>query len=489
MAAFALIAWPLVSLALFVALGRARGLIWSVVIGYLFLPEAYGFDVPALPPYDKYSAIAFAALLGVFLFREEERDLPQVVSRDTLFRNVMIGLFLVLAFIGPIMTWLTNPETLVNGPLIRPDLTPRDAIRLSADMIIRFLPMFLAWQVLTRPEHQRELLIAVVTFGVVYTFLVLFERRMSPQLNNWIYGYFSHSWLQHIRGGGFRPIVFLSHGLAVGLYLLMATLAAFALSRDRQVSRLAFLLLAVWLLAVLFLSRNFGATLLALVFCPLVLVLGQRTQIRIASVIAILFLLYPASIQLNISPGWKIVELVQNISPDRAASFGVRLANEEELLLRAFEKPLFGWGGWARAHIVNEWGRDMTLIDGIWIVVLGQRGWVGFLAFFGLIILPIFFLRRTVRRKAITPVIGGMVLIMAANIIDMVPNSTFSPIGLLILGTIAAFVQYDVQAASDPVDQPEQVQEPRTARYTRFAPGGPVAKVSSRLTGPQYRRS
>ena len=41
-----------------------------------------------------------------------------------------------------------------------------------------------------------------------------------------VYGFFPHSWLQHVRGGGFRPIVFMNHGLVLGIFLSMAVVAS-----------------------------------------------------------------------------------------------------------------------------------------------------------------------------------------------------------------------------------------------------------------------
>ena len=61
----------------------------------------------------------------------------------------------------------------------------------------------------------------------------LFEVRFSPQLNIWIYGFFQHDFQQMIRGGSFRPIVFLPHGLWVALFFLSTLVAAAALLHRR----------------------------------------------------------------------------------------------------------------------------------------------------------------------------------------------------------------------------------------------------------------
>ena len=93
------------------------------------------------------------------------------------------------------------------------------------------LPLILARKFLARPTEHRTFLIVLCTSGLLYSLLALYEVRMSPQLNNMVYGFFPHSWRQHIRGNGFRPLVFLEHGLFLGIFLSTTVLAAFGLAR------------------------------------------------------------------------------------------------------------------------------------------------------------------------------------------------------------------------------------------------------------------
>lgn len=60
----------------------------------------------------------------------------------------------------------------------------------------------------------------LVIAGLIYTVPMLYEIRMSPQLHTIFYGYFPHSFGQQARGGGFRPVVFMGHGLLVGFLRL-----------------------------------------------------------------------------------------------------------------------------------------------------------------------------------------------------------------------------------------------------------------------------
>lgn len=476
MPTFALLVFPILPLILFAALGPAKGLIWSVGLGYLFLPENFGFDLPGLPPYDKRSAITFGLILPALLYWARAEKLPSV---DTRVRTA-IWLCLALLAVRAVGTSITNPETLFDGPIVRSGLTQRDIISLTFDSLLWFVPFFLAWHFLKRPEDQRHVLVALVALGLVYTLLVLFELRMSPQLNKWIYGYFPHNWRQHLRAGGYRPIVFLRHGLWVGFLLFSVVIAAMALSRDRPAERPLYLAVGIWAFLVLALSRNMGATLLAVALAPVVLVLTARAQVRVAAVTAILLISYPILSQSSLTPASKLLEIVKPIAPDRAESFQFRLDNEALLIERAYQKPLFGWGGYSRQRLIDERGRDLTVTDGLWIIQLGQGGWVGYLGFFGMLTVPALFLRRAARRKPIPPVIAGMAAIMAGNYLYMVPNSTLNPIAFLILGSLAAFVQYDAATEGETA---EPAPDRGEVRYSRFTPGHREGSAPAQVPG------
>src|SRR5690606_33843621 len=112
------------------------------------------------------------------------------------------------------------------------------------------------------PDTHRDLAVAFALAGLVYTLPVLFEVRMSPQLHAIFYGFFPHSFGQHIREGGFRPAVFLGHGLLIGMLFSIAILAALSLWREAlRAGRPAkgWLGLAIGLGLTLTLSRNLGA--------------------------------------------------------------------------------------------------------------------------------------------------------------------------------------------------------------------------------------
>ncbi len=115
-------------------------------------------------------------------------------------------------------------------------------------------------------EDQKELLLALFIGGLVYAIPMLIEVRLSPQINVWVYGFFQHSFAQTIRFGGYRPVVFLDHGLWVAFFAMTAMIAGLALWRVEKFvkHRAMYFFGAVYLGIVLILCKSVGALLFAL---------------------------------------------------------------------------------------------------------------------------------------------------------------------------------------------------------------------------------
>lgn len=465
----ALIAWPFVALVLFRALGPVRGVIWATLAGALLLPEAFRLDIPGLPPYDKNTAIAAGLLAGMWLVRP---DRPEAGRTGWDVR--LVTALAVLSVLSPVLTVLTNREPLVYGPTLVPGLGLRDLVTMCSQSLILLIPFLAARQRLGTPDSHRLMLEAFVAAGLGYSLLVLFEARMSPQLHSWVYGYFQHSWHQHIRGGAFRPIVFQPHGLWIGIFLLTCAMAAFALLRVEgrtAQSRILLAMAGLGLTIVLLLSRNFGATALALLFLPVLWLWRSRSQVRLAMVIVIGFMLFPALRQAGLVPLQSVIELAGDVSAERQASFLVRIENEDTFLARALLKPVAGWGIWARWRIWDPTsGEEISTADGRWITVLGERGWLGYIAHFGVLALSVLFLTRAAGGQPVPAATAGVALIIAATLIYQIPNNTVGPMTMLLAGSLAGFLRHSPAPAQAPVPAaPAPVPGTRTPpRYTRF---------------------
>ncbi|WGW04448.1 hypothetical protein [Tropicibacter oceani] len=436
---FALAIWPFVSAVLFMRLPRDRALIWSLMLGYLFLPEPpAAFDLPLFPPMNKHNIPALAAF-ALILWRYGHHGTLLPVS--------WVGRILILTFVfSPIATVLTNDDPVFFGQVGLPGLAIKDAVALIVQQALLVLPFLLARQHLANGGAQRELLVALMFGGLVYSVLMLIEMRLSPQLNLWVYGYYQHLFGQSIRSGGYRPVVFLYHGLWVAFFMMTAVVSAWALWRmDQQWSRVKLLGAALYLTLIIVMAKSLGALLFVILLVPAVLFLGRITQIRVAIVIGLLAVSYPMLKGVDLIPEDRILNAIASIEPERARSLEFRFDNEQTLLDRAYLKPVFGWGSWGRNHILDPVsGNILTVTDGRWIIVIGVYGWVGFLAEFGLLVWPLILLWREAvaqRQVAVSPFIAPMSLILAINIFDMLPNATLTPLTWLIAGALTGYAE------------------------------------------------
>src|SRR5262249_44940099 len=155
------------------------------------------------------------------------------------------------------------------------------------------------------------------------------EIRMSPQLHYLLYGYYPTAFIQAIRDGGFRPMVFMGHGLTAAFFMMTATVAAAALWRvGVSVRRMPPAGVTAYLSVVLILCRSLGALIYGAVLVPLVSLAKPRTQIRVALVMATFSLLYPMLRMVDLVPTKTLVESASVISSDRADSLRTRFDNE-----------------------------------------------------------------------------------------------------------------------------------------------------------------
>ena len=432
-----LYSWPLVVLALFKKFSKSAALLVTIIAGYLFLPSVLSFDLPALPSLDKHTIPAISAFLIILMLgtQSTQDSLPGWLPQRPLPKALTL---LLLA--AAIFTVLTNGDALFYGPVVLPALRPWDALSIVLTALIMLLPFFLGRKFLASPKQQRLFLVALLGTGLAYSLLALYEIRMSPQLNAMVYGFFPHDWLQHIRNDGFRPIVFLTHGLRVSIFFTGCMLAAFGLARvTKGPLSIAALGAGAWLFITLFLSKSLGALAIGSILLPVVLFTTTRQQLLIASSLAAVVLLYPMLRGTNLIPVEQITAWAESISAERAQSFTFRLGNEELLLNRAAERPLFGWGGWGRNFVFGPDGSEISYVaDGYWILVIGQGGWIKYLAEFGLLCLPAFvgFLRS--KQFQLGMETSVLVIILVSSLIDLIPNATISPLTWLLAGSLWA---------------------------------------------------
>jgi len=439
-----LLIWPFICLGLFRNLPLQRALIWSILGGYLFLPPLAEFNLPLVPALDKVSIPNLSVLLILWLGTNEKLQLWPASRLATL---LVVGLIL-----SAIPTVLTNGDPILFQSLrgLEPILFPVDALpgqsirdvgSVLIGQMLMLVPFLLARQFLADEKGLRELLLAFMLGGLIYSLPSLFEIRFSPQLNTWVYGFFQHSFLQMMRDGGFRPIVFLPHALWLALFMCIALVSAVALARQTPIiDRWKMLLWAGYLALVLYLCKSLASQAYALLLVPMVLLAPARWQIRMALLFATVAVIYPMLRNAGLVPLDGILAQAEAISAERAQSLGYRFYNEEQLLARAAEKPWFGWGGWGRNLVRDAANGDILSIpDGRWIIVFGTFGWLGYLCEMGLLALPIVLIGLYLWRHGdadLSPWVAPLTLILGITMMDMLLNATLTPLTWLSAGAI-----------------------------------------------------
>ncbi len=473
-----LYSFPLVVLVLFRRMGKPNALVASLLAGYLLLPEQLMLDLPLLPALTKHT-IPVLTTFVVLLATNHDTDkavLPGWIPKSWMARG-----FLLALVIGAFFTVQTNGDVMVFGETTLPGLSLYDAVSLILTTATLLLPFLLARKFLARPEHQRIVLSAFVVSAAFYSFLALYEVRMSPQLNNIVYGFFPHSFLQHIRNGGFRPLVFLNHGLWLSIFLSLAFLAAASMVRlSTGAARGKYIMACLWIMFTLILSKSLGALVIALCLLPVVFV-GRRMQLMVASIVAVIVIIYPILRSAGVVPLDAILEWANSVNPQRAFSLEYRIFNEEILLDKAQERPAFGWGIWGRSLVYDEFGRRISTPDGYWIIVLGVGGWMKYIAEFGLLCLPVFvmlFRRKTYDIGAETTL---LTLLLTANLFDLLPNATITPLTWMLAGALWGRIELG-RLSEDSAEQDVLPKGRQQVRYSRFP--NPAAAAQSVSTPP-----
>jgi tetratricopeptide (TPR) repeat protein len=371
----ALVLWIPVILVLFILLPARRAVVAGAIAGWSLLPPI-GIDLPGIPIYDKAAATTLGILLATLIFE------PQRLVR---FRPRWFDVPILLWCACPFVTSVLNELGAYDG--------------LSAvfrQTIAWLLPYLVGRLYLTDADGMRDFAWGITIGGAILIPFCVFEIRMSPMFKQAVYGL---GGFEGTRYGLFRPILFFVNSLELGLWMNTATLVAWWLWRTGQLKR-------VWRLPG---GAVFAALLLTTIACRAT----GATALLLAGVGAlwicwhgkkkwavwVLLLVAPAYYCVRTTHLWsgsQAVDLARAVVGDtRADSFEFRLSNEELLIAKALQRPIFGWGGWGRNFVYDEWDNQFSIIDGMWVLALGSFGIVGLITWTISLLLPaILFLRR-----------------------------------------------------------------------------------------------
>jgi hypothetical protein len=444
-----IVIWPVITIALFAQLRHKEAIIWSLLAGYLLLPVRTAIEIPVLIDLDKGSIIALSSFVFALAFaRRRVKIMP---------RNAIVFMLCAVFVLSPLVTGMTNRDPLVFQSRIIPGMSDYDSLGAVQTNIVIIMPFLLGYAYMRDAESHRLILTVLVLAGLCYTLPMLVEMRLSPQLHRWVYGFFPHSFAQQMRGDGYRPVVFLGHGLVVAIFTCMVVVAAAGLLRwRRKMFDLPMGLLVVYLIVILLLCRSFGAIFIAFAFVPLA-AFARPKAMKIAAVCAgLLILCYPTLRQTGVIGGGGFERVVSSLSADRAASMKTRTDNENMLMEKWAERPLFGWGTWGRNRVYEKgYGADISLTDGAWVSTGGSFGYVGYFASFGLLCFGLI-ARHTKGRQQLALPTGVLMMVLSANLMDLIPNSSLTPITWLLAGALCPLALPRRRASSTSQAEPAE---------------------------------
>jgi hypothetical protein len=488
----ALYSWSLVVLVLFRKFPPHRALIISVLAGIMFLPEvqiskvsgeapdAYEFVLLILK-FTKPNAIAFAALLGVLIF-----DTKRLLT----FRPRWYDLPMLAWCVG---TYFSNTS---NG------VGPYDSFAMMRDKTLMWgVPYFLGRLYFNNLDNFRELAIGIVIAGLVYAPLCLFESRFFPQLHEDFYGFFPGARNEVFRMGGYRPVVFMSHGIMLGLWMVATTVVGFWLWWTGAVTELSIWpfrrpLPMKWLMLFLGLTtawvRSTGAMGIG---AACLLGTAQMRWFRFPVILLALLVVSPVYLYYR-TTGWNGESFVETLTAlgaeeDRVNSLAYRLHMENRLILHYQRKPEFGWGDhkedWRQGpkftayhnplfiRLAREHNDGLAVADAMWVITVAQYGQYGLIAVWVTMLLPV--VRFMIVHPPGTwfqptlapPAAAALVLIMSMN--DNLLNGFYNPVFVMSAGALLSVTGIRVPRQVAIAEEPQREEAP-----TQDAPALPQGR-------------
>ena len=428
------------------------GVMVGIIGGWLFLPWKSGFKIPLLPAYDKMGATGYSALVGVAIFDSQR------------FNKFKLG-----SLEYPMLLWCISSfiSSISNG------LGPYDGLASSLAKTMTWgVPYFLGRIYFNNLAGIRELAIGIFAAGVIYVPLALYEIRMSPVLHKMIYGGYPRgiaSIMQAKRYGGFRPFVFMEHGLELGVWFMATSLIGIWLWRSGVLKKLwnqPMILLIPLMLITFVLVKSTGAWGL-LGFGLTIMLVAQFLKLSLPLVGLVLLIFYYLYIACTgLFHGGDIIAFLYQlgIPYERVSSLEFRFANEEIMGGWARHRILFGWGGWGR----NFPPDFETIPDSLYIQIFGVNGMFGVLTWGLAILLPVccFCLRYPAKNwfhPKVAPA-AAIATVLPLYVLDCLQNSMINPIYAFMCGGLTVVASSPQESLKDKPSKKSS--KPRYAKST-----------------------
>ena len=432
-----------------------------VVIGWLFLPASQTaiYSIPGIPFHMKTNALCLAVLLGM------------AVKDPGVFRTFRFHWIDV-----PMACWCLAPflSSISNG------LGPYDGCGAALPMAVDWAIPYLAGRLYFGTyDGLKELGTGMFIGALVVAPLALIEMVISPQFHILFYGYYPHDFSQTKRGLGYRPSVFMKHGLELAIYNASAVVMGWLLYLRKSIGRVVPLLnipllpAVAGLSVVLVMSRSSGA----LMLCLLALALFQTAVLLRTKIPLLVLVILPlAYMNLRATGAWdgqNLIEASQKLTgnEERVGSLSFRLFNENLLVEKARLRPVFGWAGYQRSFVTDENGRFISVPDGMWILTLGKNGLFGLTALGACILLaPFLFFWKTSSRRLGDPLVAPAAAFAACLCIfmaDSLFNAFYNPILMMAAGGLSSLLISPAAFSPTGRDESDQAAAPELMPATR----------------------
>jgi len=429
-----LLAWIPIIIVIFASLPPRRAALTSTIVGWLFLPRI-SYELPGIPEFGKISATTIGVVIGLILF-----DRPGIAR----FRLRWYDLPMIAWCAGTFFTSVANNLGAYGGAY-------DGASQMFRTLLVWGFPYFVGRICLEGLEGIKEAALAVVIGGLAYAPLCLWEIRMSPSLHRYLYGIQPDYEIPRF-GLGYRPILFLTNGLEVGMWMAAASLCAYWLWRTKTVRELKgfpFGQVVILLIGTSVLGKSVGANLL-LAF-GIFLLESVRLTNRVWPILLLAALppTYVTSRTFGLWSGAEVIQLTDRFMSERTQSVSLRIVSEDHLMKRAFERPILGWGGYNRCRIIDANGKDLFPTDGFWIIELGQFGIVGLVSSTLFYLLPTLltcrrFPGRTWSHPTVSSV-GVLGTLIGLYMVDNLSNATASSIYTMLVGGLMGLENIDLR--------------------------------------------
>ncbi|OIP71647.1 MAG: hypothetical protein AUK43_05630 [Oscillatoriales cyanobacterium CG2_30_40_61] len=414
-----------------------RAVVISFIIAWLFLPQRAVFAFPGLPDYDRSTAICYSIMLATYLYSPET------------FKTFKFGWLDI-----PMLIWCICPfiSSILNN------LGPYDGFSAVLNQTIQYgIPYFLGRLYLNDLKGLQEIAMGIFIGGIIYAPLCILENLISPQLHRIVYGYpGNNQFNQSYRLGGYRPNVFMIHGLAVGMWMMATVLIALWFWQSGTLKKFLNIPMNLWFIGLYIIHLSVRSTGAYLYMAFGVVILFSAKFLRTSFPLVLLIMMLSSYLYLGVTGNFtgekadKIVQTATNItSAERASSLKFRFDNEEILVEKARERIWFGWAGWGRNRVYEYTGsgelEDISTTDSLWIITYGTNGAIGIIGIFGTLLLPVltFSLFRYPAKTWFRPQVAGAAvisLITVLYVLDNLLNNMYNPVFILASGALAGLL-------------------------------------------------